>query len=323
MQKGISISNVLILFFFSACLAGCVSCPSPIKVPPTRPAAPPQIMHVTRNGLRVALILGGGGARGLAHIGVLQVLHENHIPIDLIVGTSAGAIVGALYADHADINKTTRVMMHAKFFDIVDISVIPHRDGFMTGSHLVRFIRKHVEAKDFNDLEIPLITVSTDLLKGETVDIKSGPIAPAVLASAAVPGLVEPVNIYGRHLVDGGVLDNIPTEIANQYNPKVTIAVDVDRELPKEMPKYNFSILKRSIFLMTRAFRKLENEMHQPSVLIRPKVQQTSMFDLSHKKELIQAGRRAAEANMRKIKDLLCAEHIKLDNKQSACSSKS
>jgi NTE family protein len=262
----------------------------PEQQPPAREIKNPQ----------VALVLGGGGARGFAHLGVLEVLRKNHIPIDFIAGTSAGSIVGALYCDHADIQTTKKAMMSAKMFDVMDISVIPHLSGSVTGYHMMSFVAKHTDSDYFQDLKIPLITVTTDLKSGKPFPIVAGPLAPAVKASASIPGVVEPSHLYGHVLVDGGVVDNIPVDVAREYKPKMVIAVDIGKDLDTSyVPTWSGAIVARSYAIMSRRMAKDSDQL--ADVLIRPHVGQVSMFDLSDKQKLVEEGRVAARNALPKI----------------------
>ena len=262
----------------------------PEQQPPAREIKNPQ----------VALVLGGGGARGFAHLGVLEVLQKNHIPISFIAGASAGSIVGALYCDHADIQAAKQAMMAAKMFDVMDISVIPHLSGSVTGYHMMSFVLKHTDSDYFRDLKLPLITVTTDLKSGKPFPIVSGPLAPAVKASASIPGVVQPSYLYGRVLVDGGVVDNIPVDIARSYQPKMVIAVDIGKDLDTSyVPTWSGAILARSYAIMSR--RMAQDSDRMADVLIRPNVGQVSMFDLSDKQKLVKTGQAAARAVLPKI----------------------
>ena len=309
--------RVIVLSCVSVLLASCAVNMPKIDVPDVQPVNNKVAkLKEANHHPDVALVLGGGGARGYAHLGVLTVLVNHHVPINLIVGASAGSIMGSLYADKADIKHATQVMMSAKFFDIADVSI----HGGMSGSHLERFILKNVQAKNFSDLKVPLIAATTDLQTGATYPISGGPIAPAVLASAAVPGLVFPVKLYGKTLVDGGAVDNVPDDVAKLYKPKVLIAVNIDKTLPKELPTSNFGVLNRAYLLMYRRYFKLYMKEYPPTVMIRPQVGQVSLFDIKDKHHLFCLGKTAALKKMNEIMQQLCANNIKLTNGQSACS---
>ena len=199
------------LFIAILLLAACAGRPPNIVVP-SNPPKPPHLIAEPR----VALVLGGGGARGYAHLGVLQVLQQAGVPLDLIVGTSAGSIFGAVYSDNHSFDKTYRIMMQASFWSFADLNNVPNSSGFVQGYHLEKMLLANMQAKNFSKLKNKLVVVSTDLKTGQVFFIQSGPIAPAVLASSALPGLVDPVFLYHKILVDGGVVQPVPVAVAKQ-----------------------------------------------------------------------------------------------------------
>ena len=185
--------------FLSAVLGGCHTFklvyhdPEPI-LPYDKPKAP----------IKVALVLGGGGSKGLAHLGVLHELEQVGIYPDLIVGCSSGALIGALYADNPNIQRLENLLLNLKRSDLMDFSFLASRFGIVKGNSLEKFLQTHLESKHFKNLKIPLVVVSADLISGELLELGAGPIIPALLASTAVPGVFKPVPYLGRFLVDGG-----------------------------------------------------------------------------------------------------------------------
>ena len=218
----INIKSWIIVCAFSLVLllGGCAGTTPSLVIPKTPPPAP-----IISPRPDVVVVLGGGGARGYAHIGVLMELQKAHIPIDLVVGTSAGSLMGVLYADQGSPQAMADIAMQAGFWDLADIAAFPAMGGIVKGYHLEKFLMKNLQAKTFSELSVPFVAVTTDLTTGETFPISSGPIPPAILASSAVPSVVKPVNLYGRVLVDGGVADNVPVDIARTYHPKIIAVV--------------------------------------------------------------------------------------------------
>ena len=174
---------------------------------------------------RVTLVLGGGSARGLAHIGVIGVLKEKGIPIDNIVGTSMGALVGASYSVGMSLKEMYDIAEHFTMNQLLD-PTIP-RIGLLAGKKLEAMIRKLTQGKSFKDCKIPLSIVTTDIENGEDVIFQEGDLVKTVQASCSWPGIFNPVEIDGRLLVDGGVKNSVPTNIARDLGADYILAVDV------------------------------------------------------------------------------------------------
>lgn len=179
---------------------------------------------------KVILVLGSGGSRGLAHVGVIEELENMGIVPDTIIGCSSGAIVGALYAQHQDIAKVKEILINLKYDDLVDFSIF-QKYAFSTRDKLEKFLKDNLEATDFSALEIPFIAVATDLHKGEPVYLKEGELHPAVLASSALPALFPPYQMDDSVYVDGGVCDPLPAKFARSLGKAVIIASDISPSL--------------------------------------------------------------------------------------------
>ncbi len=177
----------------------------------------------------VGLVLGSGSTRGWAHIGVIEALEEEKIPIDYVAGCSIGSYVGAIYASGAleSLKEFVLRMDGKKVFSYFDV-VFP-RSGFLNGTkRLKELYSMHTEAADFYDLKIPLMMVATDLATGKKVVLKSGNILSALRATMSIPGLFAPVKVKGRWLVDGGLVDPLPVGVARALEADVVIAVDLN-----------------------------------------------------------------------------------------------
>lgn len=209
---------VFILFAGSSCSRKFMVIDTPVLQPPPR---------VLKSSPNVALVLGGGAFHGMAHVGVIKVLEDAGIPIDLIVGTSAGSMVGALYADYPKIDSLIPLIKSTKAKDVFDFSLFRSSVGYVSGAKLQAYLNKQLHVSQIEDTQIPFVAVTTDIEKGESVALKAGPIAPSVNASCAIPGIFEPVKMYGTTFVDGGIINNIPVDIAQEYNPKYIIAVKI------------------------------------------------------------------------------------------------
>jgi NTE family protein len=171
---------------------------------------------------RVGLVLSGGGARGFAHVGLLRVLEETGMKVDVLAGTSLGAILGALYAHGYSAAEIDAIASSLKWRDIVDLSL---QGGLIKGEKLGQFLATHLP-KRFEDLERPLAVTTTDVESGEEVILFEGDLIAAVRASSSFPGAFQPVELRGRTLADGGIVNNMPVEAAALLGATYTIASD-------------------------------------------------------------------------------------------------
>ncbi len=298
MMRPLIQSTLLILFFVTL-----------IACNPANAATTPKLKQSSKHP-RVALVLGEGGTRGYAHIGVLKVLKQAGVPIDLIVGASAGSIVGSLYADDPNPKRLQKMLLNANFWYLLDISNFSNLKGFATGKHLKQFLHKNMKARYFKQLKIKLIIVATDLRTGKTIPFESGLIAPAVAASTAVPGVFRPVKLRGHILVDGGMGDPVPVDIALRYHPKVIIAVNIAKNLPKQMPTTAWGIYQRGYLISWLKMAKMN--MRGANVIIHPHVGETGVFDFSERRAMLKAGEDAARKALPKILSLMKKNHIQL-----------
>jgi NTE family protein len=176
----------------------------------------------------VALVLGCGSSRGWAHIGAIEALEEENIPVDFVVGCSVGAYVGAIYAS-GSINSLKNFVLKMdgkKVFSYFDI-VLP-RSGLLDGTKRLReLFTIHTDVQDFSELKLPLVMVATDLETGQKVVLKSGSILDALRASISIPGLFAPARVKDRWLVDGGLVDPVPVSVARSMGADIVIAVDL------------------------------------------------------------------------------------------------
>ena len=303
-SQGQRIIRVLLWVLLVSALASCAG-----RRPPMPTSEIPPVPQAIPQPVQVALVLGGGGARGYAHIGVIQVLRKAGVPINLIASASAGSIVGALYASDSSVKHLYNTMMKATFWDFADLGNLPTGTGLMKGYHLQRFIAEHMRAKTFRQLKIPLICATTDLYTGATVPIRSGPVAPAVLASAAVPGAIQPEYLYGRTLVDGCVADPVPVDLVLPFHPRLIIAVNIGQDLISRMPQSAYGIYQRSYDIMWQ--RLSFYSQHGADFVIYPNVGQAGTFDLGAREKLYQAGVISAKKILPNILKLMKKRGIK------------
>ncbi len=247
---------------------------------------------------KIALVLGAGSARGLAHIGVLQVLLENNIPFDCIVGSSMGAMVGGLYACGTDLYMLDKMIEYIDtsiFFDIQ----IP-RMGFIADKKVKTLLNLLTKKKNFKDVSIPLSVVATDLLEGKRVVLEEGSVAEAIRASISIPGIFTPVKRDGMVLVDGAVVDRLPVEVARARGAKVVLAVDVTFCAEKKASVKNaLDVIMTSLDIMQR--QQFDLIRDKIDVIIQPKVGDFSPRDFERSREIVDLGRLAAEEKIEEI----------------------
>jgi len=302
-----NVRKITLVIILMTLLSACAGVRPNIAIPNTMPQA-----LVMQTPPRIALVLGSGGAKGYAHIGVLTVLQQAGIPVDLIVGSSAGSAIGALYADSGNATKVRHIMMGAKFWDLADVSNTPSLKGPIKGYRFQKFLLRNMRARDFNELQIPLIIATTDLQSGRTIALSSGPIPPAITASAAIPGAVQPIHLYGYTLIDGGMTDPVPVNIAKRYHPKIIIAVDISNELNNKLPTTAVGIYDRGFAISWIQLTNLS--MQGADVLIQPHVGTVGVFEMSQKWKMYQMGVAAAKRALPQIKKLMDENKIPYKN---------
>lgn len=267
---------------------------------------------------RVILVMGGGGAKGLSHIGVLRVLREEHIPIDEIAGVSVGAMIGSLHAAGVSETDLERMAYEVGWDKLTDTSktsalqMILH-DELLSTEGIETYLNKYLGNKSFADLLIPFSCVVTDIRTGERVVMKEGSVAFAARASATIPGVFKPVPYRQRLLVDGGLVDNLPTDIVTRKSGwDLIIAV-----LPKadKLPSENLTVFRslvRAVEIQGGTFTK-ENRKNA-DVLIEPEVGDVSISDLRRSRDCIEAGTLAARRMALEIKGQLLQRILENQN---------
>jgi NTE family protein len=287
--------------------AGCATAgrpaPAGAPAPEPPPAAPaPAAAAPVVPEPKIALVLGGGAARGFAHIGVIRVLEQERIPIDLVVGTSVGSLIGALYAsdrDSFDLEWTAFQITQDDIFDFRLMNTVLGM-GYAKGERYEAWLTAKIRQKNIEQLKVPFAAVATDLNWGYKVVLDHGSVAKAVHASSAIPGVFEPVSHLGKLLVDGGVVDNIPVDVARQKGADVVVAVDISEDVGNVDIKNVLDVLLQSTNIMFA-----ENVAHLrggADVIVAPKVGSVGMLDFSRKKECMQAGIEAARAALPRIR---------------------
>lgn len=251
---------------------------------------------------KVALVLGAGSARGLAHIGVLQVLLENQIPFDLIVGSSMGAMVGAIYASGADIYMLDKMVEYMNTRILFDVGV--PRLGFIAGNRVSDFLNLLTKKKSFADLELPVAVVATDIISGQRVVITEGQVSEAVRASISLPGIFAPVVKDDMVLVDGAVSDRLPIEVAHELGADLVLAVDVTFGPGKKTTINNtMDVILASLDIMSK--HHFDTVLTGADILIQPEVGNISPKEFDRSREAVDLGRRATEARIAEIKKII------------------
>lgn len=256
---------------------------------------------------RVGIALSGGAARGMAHVGVIRVLHEENIPIDFIAGTSAGALVGGALAAGMPLAEIEEIASSLRWRDMGRVTL--SRLGVQSNARLEEFVRARYPTNRFEDLPIPFAAVATDLHSGLAVVMSGeGDVAFAVRASCCIPGWYIPVtDKKGRQLVDGGLVANIPTAAVRSLGADIVIAVDVNAEGAKFLgpPQSAIGIILQSMMVVQRTAS--EHQLQGADVVIRPRVGHIRWDEITRGSELMEAGAEAARTTIDRIKRLTYA----------------
>ncbi|MDP3791964.1 MAG: patatin-like phospholipase family protein [Candidatus Omnitrophota bacterium] len=249
----------------------------------------------------VVLVLGGGSARGLAHIGVLKVLEREKIPIHRIVGTSMGALIGAAYSVGVSVKKMEGIALKFNWKTIFD-PTLP-RMGLLAGKKLEKVVNELTENKSFADCRIPLAIVTTDIERNERVIFQKGHLQKIVCASCSWPGIFNPVKIEGRLLVDGGIKNSVPTRIARSLDPGYMIAVDVGFCVKAGKIENIFQMLLQSFQIMGEELNRYQSRISD--TLIKVELGDIDQVGFGRAKEAIALGEKAAEEKVDQIKRML------------------
>lgn len=289
--------RLLPLLLATLALGACTHAARP--VPP--PAVPPPK-------LKIGLALGGGAAKGFAHIGVIKMLEASGIHVDVVAGTSAGSVVGALYASGMDpfqLQQTAFGLDEAKIRDVRLFS-----GGLVRGKALQDYVNHLVHHQPIERLKLPFAAVATQLETGQRTVFVSGNTGQAVRASSSIPGVFEPVEIRGRHYVDGGVVSPVPVDAARQLGANFVIAVDISARPRGTNPQGMFNIMAQSVTIMGRELAR--QEIARADVVIRPDLSGIGPTDFEQRDEAILAGEKAALAAIPAIRAKLAAREASL-----------
>ncbi|MCE5195441.1 MAG: patatin-like phospholipase family protein [Nitrospiraceae bacterium] len=275
---------VLSLFSF---LYACTTAKDEIK-PPPKPA-------------KIAVVLGAGASKGFAHIGVLKVLEANKVPIHMIIGTSAGSFVGALYSYGYNAFELQKISFAIEKGDIVDL-FLPD-NGFIKGEKLQDYVNKTIRNTPLEKLKIPFYAVATDIQAGKEMIFGTGNTGIAVRASCSIPGIFKPVNILGKMYVDGGVVSPVAVDAAKMLGADIVIVVDISGDVDTTLPQSTIETILQSINIMYSKLSAIQ--LAKADIVIKPKVGYIASSDFSKRHEAVLEGEKAAFEAMSKIQEII------------------
>lgn len=267
-------------------LTACATAPAPL------PTAKP---------VKIGLALGGGAARGFAHVGVIKALENQGIIPDIVVGTSAGSVVGALYAagnNGFELQKLAHRLDESKISDWS----MPDR-GVLKGEALQQFVNDAVGQRPLEGLKKPFAAVATDLQSGESIVFRTGNTGMAVRASSTVPGIFQPVTINGHEYVDGGLTSLIPVRAARQMGSDVVIAVDISSRPADKPVRGTLEVLLQTVTIMGQSLSRYE--LREADIVIRPQVGGVGSTDFLARHDAILEGEKAVQQALPQIREIL------------------
>jgi len=270
--------------------------------------------RVPEDKFKVGVALGGGGARGLAHIGVLKAFEESDVRVGGLSGTSVGALIGSLYAAGISTSKLERLAQDIGWSSLTNYSRyslfrLVLTEERLSNSNMEVYLREQIGDVRFDQLKIPFACVATDLQTGERVVFREGPVALAARASATYPGLFEPVEFRHRYLVDGGLVSNLPTDLLEPMNVDMIVAVDVTADVSHSTLKSVLEVMNQAIAIQSE--RLAQDEIGRAQVVIRPEINDIGPMDLSRSDELIDDGITAGRRAMPVVKRYILDKHFK------------
>lgn len=247
-----------------------------------------------RNHHSTGLALGGGATLGAAHVGVLKALTENNFKPDYLSGTSIGALVAALYAFDVPLDEIEDIALGLDWLDVAGLTL--SKLGLLSNEKLGHTLEKRIGKARFEDAEIPLAIVATDIGNGEEVILQEGDLIPAVMASACIPGLFIPIEYEGRMLVDGGLVDNVPVSPLRAMGADFIVAVDLSAAEHFESIENIVDVLVNTMDIVMKHSTRLQTE--QADLLITPNLSDYNPVDTKTASALIEVGYKTARVIM-------------------------
>lgn len=293
------IAALLSAFLLSAC-AGTPPVPVP-EVPVVTP--PPAVIPPPKPKPVIALALGGGAAKGFAHIGVIKALEAQGIVPDIVIGTSAGSVVGSMYAAGKSGFELQELAIQLDESNLVDWTFFGA--GFLKGDRLAEFINKAVGGKPIDKLPRTFGVVATDLGSGQPIVFRSGDTGTAVRASSSVPGVFQPVGIRNRHYVDGGLVAPVPVRLARQMGATFVIAVDISDKPANGKTSSIFENLMQTFTIMGHTINQFELPL--ADLLIQPDISKLGAIDFKNRHQAVLEGEKAAAGKMAELKAKLAS----------------
>lgn len=258
---------------------------------------PPSTTPIQAREPVIALALGGGGAKGFAHIGVIKVLESHGIKPKIVTGTSAGSFVGSLYASGKSPYQLQHIALTFKESDIRDLTL--NRQGFIAGQKLQDFVNQHVANKPIEKFPIRFAAVATRLDNGRKADFIKGNAGQAVRASCSIPNVFVPATIGGTQYVDGGLVSPIPVQTAKAMGADLVIAVDISARPTGNQPVSMWGLLDQTLNIMGQ--QSIHQELAQANIVIQPKVGHIGTLDLKASNQTILEGEKAAQLQVKAI----------------------
>jgi NTE family protein len=304
-QTRIVLNKIWIAAGLLVLLAGCSSLPGapdlptpPVVTPP--PVVNPPVVEPARRAPRLGLALGGGAARGFAHVGVIQVLEQNGIRPDLVVGTSAGSLVAALYASGKSGAELERAALAMDEATLTDWTLPLQGRGMLRGEALARYVRQAVDGKLIEQMALPLGILATNLGNGQGTLFRRGDAALAVRASSAVPGVFTPVSIAGQDYVDGGLVAPVPVSQARAMGAEVVLAVDISSDPEGNDASGLLQVMLQTTAIMGQTINR--HELKGADLVLRPALSGVGGADFSNRQRSIAAGRAAMQAALPRLR---------------------
>jgi len=285
--SGAKLKISLLMMFLVLTLVACATVPPPV---PPKPA-------------RIAVVLGGGGSKGFAHIGVLKVLEAQKIPIHMIVGTSAGSLVGSLYASGKTAFELQGIAMKMEADNVIDYDWKIWKGGLIKGEKLENFINVNIQNTPIEKLKISFYAVATNALTGDEVVFARGNTGMAVHASCSVPGVFQPLRIGNSTYVDGGVVSPVAVDVARRNGADIVIAVDISGGINTDVPDGIIDTMRKSLSIMYA--RIAEYQIKNADIVIRPNMKNIGSTDMDKFNEAIFEGEKAASAKMPEIQKII------------------
>lgn len=249
---------------------------------------------------KTALVLGGGAARGLAHLGILKVFRREKVKFDLVAGTSIGGLFAAIWALGLDLEEVEKRAVKLTAKDILDVTI--SRSGLCQGNKLEYLIKETLKNKQFDDIKMPLFIITTDIENGTSLVHSSGNLSEVIKASCSIPGIFRPVEIGGQPMIDGGITNNVPVSVVKKYGATHVLAADVGYCITHLGISNMLNVIMQSIQIMGDRLNKFETR--QADVILRPQLDAINQTEFDRAAEIIKLGEVEAEKHIGKARRL-------------------